>query len=266
MNFEERKAEIFRRGQQQIAQRRRKRRMILGAVVPIALIAVLTVPAIGLLEGMHKKEAPRQMGSLQLSRGDKESISLHNPTAPATPQETVPEIDFGYSFHGNASADISPLPELRDDPMVSEDIPYSDPPAITITTAEGASGSPIVISRCWPIVEGGKAYGYSTQKAANVLYPGVVNIAVTTKQLTLELDTLAVAPSSITVECWPTSEISLEYNRVQPASQSVSAVALSQGENQCLYKIGLLPGSYVYQVHLDWPFGFATYAFIATVE
>ncbi len=264
MNFEERKAEILRRGRAKIARQKRKKRIILAAlVIPVALVAALSLPAGRLLQGKSEEKTSQQMSFNQV---DKELMADEKERLDTSASNSAAEVDPEYTIRETNAPVIATQPELAEIPMVSESILYASPPAITLTTAESASQVPMVVSQYWPIFNDGKAEGYYVQKALNVLYPGVVNVSLTTQSQTLTLDALAVAPSSVAVECWPTSSISQDLSRNQPPSKGVSVVGLPQEGGQVLYHIELLPGSYVYQIHLNWAFGSASYAFIATVE
>ncbi len=279
MNFDERKAEILRRGEAKIAARKRKKRIILGTVIPVALVAVLALP-FSQLSGRSKKEASLTMEGLPhftqaVAEMCPELLETNNALANDKVCETAPEIDPEFSYTG-ADGKYNTLPlcttsgELYAEPArpLEDNFP-SEPPAITVTTADGNTVSPMIVGQCWLTLVDGKIM-HRISKDLNVLYPGVVNVTITTQGQTLTLDTRTLPPSEVRVECWPTSQITKDFQYASSASQGVTVTRLPQQEDSSLphdlFEIQLKPGSYVYRVYIEWSCGSASYAWIATAE
>lgn len=246
MNFEERKAEIFRRSEEISARRKRKKRIIMGTLVPAMLVAVLAFPTSRILGKDGEK------GNFQLSGKEGGSSTIDDSPAATIPTDEMPN--------------VTAYPELNSPAKDLETIPGC-PPAITLTTAEGDIKFPGLVRFLLPDPENGEAENNRLQDIAFLLRPGAVKTELTTQSQTLVLDMAELAPEKITVECWPVSDIAADLGIDLPLSQAVY-IAKQSADNadRSLYEIRLLPGSYIYRLSLEWSWGYVSYAFIATVE
>ncbi len=261
MNFEERKAEIFRRANGRIAAKKRKKRIILGSIVPVLLIALLAIP-VGSMLGSAKGE--EKAPAIQM-----ENQSSIAPGEHPAPQATWPELDLESGLQSS-----EPL-TLGDDPLnTSLDILYHLPPDIYFYSQEGDKIQPMQVSYFWIQVVDGQEIG-TVSESLDILQPGVVDEQIDTSHGYLILDASNLKPTSVDAEYWSITAIGTEsafYSKGNNASlyfdegndQLFPSSSFTLSSN--LYRLELAPGENIYQIQVQWPKGTAWFSFLANYE
>lgn len=261
MNFEERKAEILRRGNARIAAKNRKKRIILGSVVPVLLVALLAIP-VGSILGNAKGE--EKATAIQME--NQPSIA---PGEHPAPQATCPEISPDSSLQSNKS------PTFRDDPLdTSLDILYHLPPDVYLYSQEGEKIQAMQVSYFWIQVVDGQEIG-TVHESPDILQPGVVDEQIDTSYGYLILDASNLKPTSVNAEYWSITAIGKEsafYSKGNSASlyfdegndQLFPSSSFTLSSN--LYRLELAPGENIYQIQIQWPIGTAWFSFLANYE
>jgi hypothetical protein len=250
MNFEERKAEIFRRANGRIAAKKRKKRLILGAVVPVLLVAVLAFPVgrmLGSAKGEEKATAIQMENQPSIAPGDH----------PA-PQATCPELDLESILQSSES------PTFRDDPLdTSLDILYHLPPDIYLYSQEGERIQAMQVSYFWIQVVDGQEIS-TVQESPDILEPGVVDKQIDTSYGYLILDASNLKPTSVDAEYWSITAIGKESAFNTKGNEA--SLYFDEGNDQLfpsssftlnsnLYRLELAPGENIYQIQIQWPNG-----------
>ncbi len=250
MNFEERKAEIFRRANGRIAAKKRKKRIILGAVVPVLLVAVLAFPVSRLLGSAKGEEK-----STAILMENQPSIA---PGEHPAPHATYPEISPDSSLQSNES------PTFRDDPLNTDlDILYHLPPDVYLYSLDKEKLLLVPYSGSW-------TYEQSGQNFTVDFSPAVSKIEMDTCCGYLILDVSCLVPrqvygsvtdsgkaSALNIQAL-TSEEDVGYLGYIPES-NFSFTSYSMASY--LYLIELKPGENLYSIVIDWPNGSMRYDF-----
>ena len=247
MNFEERKAEILRRGNARIAAKKRKKRIILGAVVPVLLVALLAFPVGRLLSSAKGEEkAPAIIMENQPSVA---------PGEHPAPQATCPELDLESILQSSES------PTLRDDPLV--DIFYNLPPDIYLYSQEGEMIQAVELGHSWKSSFLGLE-SHSKSEHGDALYPGMVDVQLSTSHGYLILDASNLKPTSVDAEYWSITAIGTESAFNTKGNEA--SLYFDEGNDQLfpnssftlssnLYRLELAPGENIYQIQIQWPNG-----------
>ncbi len=248
MNFEERKAEIFRRANGRIAAKKRKKRIILGAVVPVLLVAVLAFPISRMLSNPGEEKAP----AIQM-----ENQSSIAPGEHPAPQATYPEISPDSSLQSNES------PTFRDDPLdTSLDILYHLPPDVYLYSLDKEKIQLIPYSGSW-------TYEQSGQNFTVDFSPAVSKVEMDTCCGYLILDVSCLMPKQVygsVTDGGKTSSLNIQaltdedvgyLNYIPESNFSFSSYSLAS----YLYLIELTPGENHYSIVIDWPNGSVRYDF-----
>ncbi len=242
MNFEERKAEILRRSQLRIAQRKRSQRIALGLGSSALVLALAALPLTRLSQRSGNLES--HLGSFPAHIGQTQPENMQEVlTTQATTQ-------LQLSDEANA-----PLTSAANE----ADPGWSQPPACRLTTVEGARVSAALGGYYWEITTDGHTNALICD-APHPLDASFPMPSVTTAAPTLQLDRFSMAPARITCQCWPQESI---------GSFSTAPEAVTVSDSQALI---LLPGTYIYELSICWEpeasgvGGTVTYAFLATYE
>ncbi len=255
MNFEDRKAEILRRSDARIASRKRKRRMVLGAVIPVALVAVLAYPVSRLFSDTGKAEKDPTLMSAP--------STFHQFAAATSPESVV--FDNASSQQPADKPVRGTLPPCTTgaalaNPGLPTDGASSQPPAIAITSYEGESISPNLIGYMWPCEKDGtitlmeNAIYYRTSVRIHSQYPA------------LELDFGDQSPLNVVAQCWNLAEVSSDEIVDGQALSAELYVPFGEDRQSEPYKITGKSGDYLYQITVTWPQGTGWYVFRAVVE
>lgn len=244
MNFEERKAEILRRANGRIAAKKRKKRIILGAVVPVLLVAVLAFP-VGRLLGTAKGE--EKATAIQME--NQPSIA---PGEHPAPQSTYPELQPDDNL-------LSPI--LRDDPLETGlETLYLTPPNIYLYSQEGEMIQAVELGHSWKYSFLGLE-SHSKSEHGDALYPGMVDVQLSTSHGYLILDASNLKPTSVDAEYWSVTSIGKESAFYSKGSEA--SLYFDEGNDQLfptssftlssnLYRLELAPGENIYQIQIQW--------------
>lgn len=249
MNFEERKAEIFRRGNARIAAKKRKKRIILGAVVPVLLVAVLAFPVSQVL-GSSKEEK-----ALAIQMENQPSIA---PGDYPVPQATYPELQ--------PDSGLQPCDSdtLNDDPLdTSLDILYHLPPDVYLYSLEKKKIQLIPYSGSW-------TYEQSGQDFTIDFSPAVSKVEIDTCCNYLILDVSCLMPKQVYGSVTDGGEASALSIRALTDEEDVGYLGYIPKSNYSfasyslasyLYLIELKPEENHYSIVIDWPNGSVRYDF-----
>lgn len=249
MNFEDAKAEIFRRGNARIAAKKRKKRILLGAAIPVLLVALLAFPVSRLLRGSAKEKAPA------LLMENQDAIAPGSTPAPGT---TFPE-NRPESNPQSCGSSV-----LNEDPAkTSLDISYILPPDVYLHSAEGEKLQPMQSGYCWIQITHGQEVT-SVAESPDILQPGVVDRQITTNCDYLLLDASNYVPQNVEARYWSTSVIGIES--YYTSNGSAASIYSDEGNDQellsnsftlssNLYRLELVPGENIYELEIQWPNG-----------
>ena len=269
MNFEERKAEIFRRANGRIAAKKRKKRIVLGAVVPVLLVAVLAFP-VGRLLGSAKGE--EKATAIQME--NQPSIAPGEETIPF-PQVTYPELVLNDNSPGVPPGSSMGRYTIGRDPRGNWNLGffYQTPPDLWLYSLEGDVVKAQEVGYYWTnkILFGGNS---AVSESPDILSPGVVDVQIHTSYGYLVLDASNYMPWDVDAEYWSAGVIGKESyydgnskeaylcfdgNQWLPASTDFFP-------SQKLYRLNLRPGDNIYHISIQWPKGGASYCFRVNYE
>ncbi|MBQ6889498.1 MAG: hypothetical protein IJN53_00500 [Oscillospiraceae bacterium] len=271
MNFEERKAEIFRRGNARIAAKKRKKRIILGAVVPVLLVALLAFPVGRLLSSAKGEEkAPAILMENQPSIA---------PGEQPAPQATYPELVLNDNTQP-FSPGVPPGSSMGRftigrDPRGNWNLGffYQTPPDLWLYSLEGDVVKAQEVGYNWT----NKILFWensTVSESPDILSPGVVDVQIHTSYGYLVLDASNYMPWDVDAEYWSASVLGKESffdgngqsaflafdeNQWLPASTDFFP-------SQKLYRLNLRPGDNIYHISIQWPKGGASYCFRVNYE
>lgn len=258
MNFEERKAEIFRRGNARIAAKKRKKRIVLGAVVPVLLVALLAFPVdrlLGSAKGEEKATAIQMENQPSIAPGEQ----------PA-PQATYPELQPDDNL-------LSPI--LRDNPQETGlETLYLTPPNIYVYSPEGTRIQAMDVGYWWEVEFLGSTTGVVAE-SPDIFSPGVVEVRIDTCYGFLIVDVSNYMPAKVDSLYWSIDTI----GKGSDADRKSNSASLSFGKDmeqyipnhdfnlsKNLYRLDLAPGENLYRINIQWPNGYATYSFRANYK
>ena len=269
MNFEERKAEILRRANGRIAAKKRKKRIILGAVVPVLLVAVLAFP-VGRLLGTAKGE--EKATAIQME--NQPSIPPDEETIPF-PQVTYPESVLHDNSPGVPPGSSMGRFTIGRDPRGNWNLGffYQTPPDLWLYSLEGDVVKAQKVGYYWTnkILFGENS---TVSESPDILSPGVVDVQIHTSYGYLVLDASNYMPWDVDAEYWSASVLGKESffdGNGQSASLFFDGsqwlpACTDFFPSQKLYRLNLRPGDNIYHISIQWPKGGASYCFRVNYE
>ncbi len=249
MNFEERKAEIFRRSDARIAKRKRNRRIALGVCIPVAVLVIALPFALN-------------RGGLETTPGTQMMAAAENAPAYTATNEKF----TNATKDGLASVPVQD--EMASVPTTSPDtgeLSFQKPPQITVFSGEGPAFSVSGGYFYWEYTENGMTV-CSKASPVHPLDPKFPRPQFTTETPTVTLDTSSALSGWVVAEAWPVSSLGDYDAKSLPVTVNTFPNPANWLLTHDLHQVELLPGEYLYKVTIRWPQGQAFYCFQANYE